>query len=65
VAAFAVARAIERLGPKATPAAVARLLADGEATDLGVRWGLVDGDGRRIVLDIDSPELASPRPENE
>jgi hypothetical protein len=58
VAAFAVARAIERLGPKATPAAVVRLLADGEATDLGVRWGLVDGDGRRIVFD-------SPRPEND
>ena len=56
VAAFAVARAIERLGPKAAPAAVARLLAEGEAADLAVRWRLVDGDGRHVVLDIDSSD---------
>jgi hypothetical protein len=51
VAAFAVARAIDRLGPKAAPAAVARLLADGGAADLGVRWRLVDGEGRPITLE--------------
>jgi hypothetical protein len=50
LAEFAVGRAIERLGPKAAPAAVARLLADGEAADLGVRWRLVDGDGRQVPL---------------
>jgi hypothetical protein len=50
VAAFAVARAIERLGPEAAPAAVARLLAEGEAADLAVRWRLVDGDDRQIPL---------------
>jgi hypothetical protein len=51
VAAFAVARAIDRLGPKASPAEVARLLADGGATDLGVRWRLVDGEDRPIALE--------------
>jgi hypothetical protein len=51
VAAFAVARAIDRLGPKASPAEVARLLADGGAADLGVRWRLVDGEDRPITLE--------------
>jgi hypothetical protein len=55
VAAFAVARAIDRLGPKASPAEVARLLADGGAADLGVRWRLVDGEDRSITLE-DVPE---------
>lgn len=50
-AAFAVARAIERLGPKASPAEVARLLTDGAAADLGVRWRLVDGEDRPIVME--------------
>jgi hypothetical protein len=51
VAAFAVARAIDRLGPKPAPAEVARLLADGGAADLGVRWHLVDGEDRPITLE--------------
>jgi hypothetical protein len=51
VAAFALARAIERLGPKASPAEVARLLAAGVAADLGVRWRLVDGEDRPILME--------------
>ena len=50
-AAFAIARAIRALGPDASPAKVADLLADGRAADLGVRWRVVDGDGRPVVLD--------------
>ncbi len=48
VATYALSRAIERLGPEAAPAVVARLLAAGDAPDLEVRWHLVDGDGRPI-----------------
>ncbi|MGP1675506.1 MAG: hypothetical protein ACTS8Z_09870, partial [Candidatus Limnocylindrales bacterium] len=55
-AAFAVTRAIEALGPDASPREVASLLADGRAADLGVRWRVVDGDGRPIVLDTDALE---------
>ncbi len=55
-ASCAVARAIKELGPDASPAQVARLLADGRAADLGVRWRVVDGDGRPIVLDTDALE---------
>lgn len=51
-AAYAAARAIIALGPKASPASIARLLADGHDDDLDVRWRLVDGDGRPIVLDL-------------
>jgi hypothetical protein len=51
VAALAVARAIRILGPNATPDMIARLLANGEAKDLGVSWRLVDGDGRPIMLE--------------
>lgn len=52
VASFAVSRAIEALGLSATPSIVARVLADGSDDDLGVRWRLVDGDGRVITLDL-------------
>jgi hypothetical protein len=52
-AAFAVRRAIAALGPQAAPADVAELLADGRDRDLDVRWRLVDGEGRPIVLDVD------------
>jgi len=57
-AAFAVSRAINELGASATTARLARLLADGTDEDLGVRWRLVDGDGRSITLDV-SPESPS------
>ncbi len=51
VAAFAIARAIERLGPLAKPAAITKLLTAGKAADLGVEWRLVDGENRTIDLD--------------
>ena len=56
IAAFALARAIRGLGADATPADVADLLADGRDADLGVRWRLVDADGRPIPLDRDALE---------
>lgn len=52
-AGFAVTRAIQHLGSSAAPSTVARLLADGADEDLGVRWRLVDGDGRVITLALD------------
>lgn len=51
LAAHAVARRLAGLGPGAAPADVARLLADGRDDQLGVRWRLVDGQGRPILLD--------------
>jgi hypothetical protein len=56
VAGFALAQAIGALGPDASPAEVADLLADGRDSDLGVRWRLVDGEGRPILLAIDALE---------
>jgi len=53
-AAFAVARRILALGPAASPRAVAALLVDGRDDELGVRWRLVDGEGRPIAVDLDS-----------
>jgi hypothetical protein len=49
-AAFAVERAITAIGPEATPADVVKLLASGRDDEIGVRWHLVDGDGRPITL---------------
>jgi hypothetical protein len=51
VAAFAVGRQLEELGPEAEPGTVAALLAEGRDEDLGVRWRLVDEDGRPIAID--------------
>jgi hypothetical protein len=51
VAAFAVGRQLEGLGPEAEPGTVAALLAEGRDEDLGVRWRLVDEDGRPIAID--------------
>lgn len=51
VAAIAIARGLANLGDTATPAVVAELLADGRDDALGVRWRLVDGDGRPITLE--------------
>lgn len=53
-AAFAVAQTLEALGKDASPAKVAKVLADGRDDDLGVRWRLVDGDDRPITLDLDA-----------
>jgi hypothetical protein len=54
VAGFAVERGIRALGSKATPAAVAELLADGRDSELGVRWRLVDGDARPISIETEA-----------
>ena len=50
LAAAAIARRLSELDADATPQDVAELLADGRDERLGVRWRLVDGDGRPIVL---------------
>jgi hypothetical protein len=52
-AAFAIVRALLALKPDVPPATVARLLADGRDDTLGVRWHLVDEDGRTITLNLD------------
>jgi hypothetical protein len=54
VAGFAVEQALRGLGGGASAAEVADLLADGRDSALGVRWRLVDGDGRPISLDPDA-----------
>ncbi len=53
-AAHAVRRAIEGLDPDASPATVARLLAEGRDDRLGIRWRLVDDRGRPIPLEVDA-----------
>lgn len=55
VAAFAVERGLDALGPEADAAAVATLLAEGRDDDLGVRWRLVDDDGRPIAIHPTKP----------
>ena len=55
-AAFAIARALAKLGKDAPPAKVAELLAAGRDDDLGVRWRLVDGEDRPITIDLDAAE---------
>ena len=55
VASFAVSRALEDLAKDAEPSQVARLLADGRDEGLGVRWRLVDDDGRPVTIDLDAP----------
>ena len=51
VAGYAVARAVRALGDDASPADIAELLAEGRDSELGVRWRLVDDDGRPIRLE--------------
>jgi hypothetical protein len=51
VAGVAIARRLEALGPDADPAAVVDALAEGRDEDLGVRWRIVDGDGRPIGVE--------------
>lgn len=50
IAAAAIERRLAELRADATPGQVADLLADGRDDRLDVRWRLVDGDGRPIVL---------------
>ena len=54
VAGFAISRALKALEKDAKPSEVARLLADGRDEELGVRWRLVDGDGRPVTIDLDA-----------
>jgi hypothetical protein len=56
VAAHAIARRIHALGRTASPSAVAAVLIDGRDDELGVRWRLVDGEGRPITVDLETPE---------
>ena len=51
VAAYAIARAVRGLGDDPSPADIAELLSEGRDTELGVRWRLVDEDGRAIRLE--------------
>lgn len=51
IAAYAIERSIQALGDDASPADVVDALIDGRDADLGVRWRLVDDDGRPIPLD--------------
>jgi hypothetical protein len=51
VATFAIERKLAVLGPDADPATVAAVLAEGRDEELGVRWRLIDDDGRPISLD--------------
>ena len=51
VAAYAVARAIRDLGANASPADVAETLSEGRDSELGVRWRLVDEEGRPIRVE--------------
>jgi hypothetical protein len=51
VAAYAVVRQLADLGSKADPREVAALLVEGRDDDLGVRWRIVDGDGRPIRIE--------------
>jgi hypothetical protein len=52
IAAHAIARRIADLPDDASPGKVAELLADGRDDELGVRWRIVDGDGRPILVDV-------------
>ena len=56
IAAFAVSRRIQSLGPDAEPDEVVRTLADGRDDDLDVRWRIVDGDGRPILIQSAPPD---------
>lgn len=51
LAAAAIGRRLADVGADASPAEVAELLADGRDERLEVRWRLVDGNGRPILLD--------------
>lgn len=50
IATFALTRRLQGLGPDAKADAIVELLADGRDEGLEVRWRIVDGEGRPIVL---------------
>ena len=51
IAAHAIEQRLAALPSDATPAQVVRVLTDGSDDALGVRWRVVDGDGRPIVIE--------------
>ena len=51
IAAYAIAKAVRALGDAPSPADVTELLGEGRDSELGVRWRLVDDDGRPIRLE--------------
>ena len=51
VASFAIEAQLAALDSQMDPRNVAEMLADGRDEDLGVRWRLVDGDGRPIRIE--------------
>ncbi len=59
IAAFAIGQAIGVLGTDPSAADVVDLLSDGRDAKLGVRWRLVDGDGRQISIDL-GPSASGP-----
>jgi hypothetical protein len=61
IAAHAISKRLAELPEDAAPATVAELLADGRDDDLGVRWRIVDGDGRPILVDVPKPRRGSGR----
>jgi hypothetical protein len=56
IAAFAIERAIRALGEDVSMVDIVELLTDGRDADLGVRWRLVDDEGRHISVDTRSLE---------
>ena len=52
IAAHAIARRLADLPSDASPAVVVELLAEGRDDELGVRWRIVDGDGRPILIEL-------------
>jgi hypothetical protein len=56
IAAFAIERAIRALGGDVSMVDIVELLTDGRDADLGVRWRLVDDEGRHISVDTRSLE---------
>jgi len=51
IAGYAIAKAVRALGDAPSPADVTELLGEGRDSELGVRWRLVDDDGRPIRLE--------------
>ena len=59
LAAHAIERRLAELPADAAAADIADLLVEGRDDELGVRWRIVDGDGRPILVDV--PRASRPR----
>ncbi len=55
LAGHAIARRLAELPPDASTASVVALLVDGRDEPLGVRWRIVDGEGRPILVEPPQP----------